>query len=65
MPQKVDRDGPAAGQWEDVSVEAESQEGPRRLWEAFWRVPLDPLLDSWHLACDGHQEPPPASAWEC
>lgn len=43
----------------DVSVNTESQEEPQRLWEAFWRVLLDLPLDSWHLACDGHQEPLP------
>lgn len=43
----------------DVSVIAESWEEAQRLPEAFWRVLLDLPLDSWHLACDGHHEPPP------
>ena len=42
----------------DVSVIAESWEEAQRLPEAFWHVLLDLPLDSWHLACDGHHEPP-------
>ena len=39
-------------------ADVKSWEEAQRLPEAFWRVLLDLPLDSWHLACDGHHEPP-------